>query len=556
MNSGPRIQIFMPAFFCIFFLGVSILDAGETGKRPAVGKNGMIATAHPLATRAGLEILKKGGNAVDAAVAAAFVLGVVEPYASGIGGGGFMLVYGSGKADKPGNKRKVTAIDYRETAPSKTPVSYKAGAGRAGPDSIAVPGTVAGLARALSDYGTMRLKEVMEPAIKLAEDGYPAGGLLIDMIERNQEKISGNPEARKLYLEPGYTAGGIVRLRDLARTYRMIAEKGPDVFYRGVLAEAIAGEVNRLGGSLSIEDLSSYKAVIREPVRGDYKGYEINSMPPPSSGGVHVIELLNILERFDMAALGRNSVQSIQIMSEAMRRVFRDRVRFMGDPDFIGIPVKGLTSRAYAGELARSIAKNGINRDIAMPDPLDFESCQTTHVSTADRHGNLVALTQTINSFFGSGVVVPGTGIILNNEMSDFGGWEANKPAPGKKPVSNMSPTVVLKGGKPCMSIGTAGAARIISVLPQIIINVVDFGMNIQEAINAPKFHCMSDEISMESRISRKKSDELSAMGYAINRRKAYDVYFGGAQGLVLDPSTGTFYGGADPRRNGSAEGY
>lgn len=545
-GSATRMAFLLPVLFGLIFCAAQPCS-GQAPKKPALGTKGMVATAHPLATQAGLNALEKGGNAVDAAIAAAFALGVVEPYASGVGGGGFMLVYRS-------DTRQVSAIDYRETAPAKTPPGLESAESRTGPKSVGVPGTIAGLSRALTEFGTMGLKEVMEPTIRLAEEGFPAGRLLVGMIASNRDKLAANAEAKRVYLDPGYREGDTVLQRDLARTYRAIAAKGPGDFYRGDLAAAIAREMERLGGRLSAKDLTNFKAVARKPVSGNYRGHEIYSMPPPSSGGVHVIELLNIIENFDVASLGRNSTRSMQIMAEAMRRVFRDRSRFMGDPDFAAVPVSGLISRKYARALAQSIEPGRLNSGLALPDLRDFESGQTTHISVADGKGNLVAITQTINSFFGSGIVVPGTGIILNNEMADFGGWDANRPEPGKRPVSNMSPTIVLKGGKPFMSVGMAGATRIISGLAQIIINVVDFRMDIQAAINAPRFHCMDGRISLESRISKRKTAELSRIGYGIDRRKAYDVYLGGAQGVVLDGRS--LQGGADPRRGGSAMGY
>jgi len=534
----------------------SVSPAGPAGHGAdqVAGKSGMIATAHPLATQAGLEILKKGGNAVDAAVAAAFALGVVEPHASGIGGGGFMLIY---QVSGPAAGGAVVAVDYREVAPRKTvPGEMSAGRVRTGPKSVAVPGALAGLAAALAAYGTISMKAVLEPAIRLAEDGFPANRLLVRMIRNNSEKLSKNPEAKRIYLDPRYEEGDTVVYKDLARTYRLIAEKGVDVFYRGEIAEAIAAEMARSKGWLDREDLENYRAEIREPVRGSYRGYDIFSMPPPSSGGVHIVEILNIMEGYDPARLGHNSAQAIQLMAEAMRRVFRDRARFMGDPDFVDIPLQGLLSKEYAAKLREGIEPGGINRKIRMPDPGEDESAQTTHISVADSRGNMVALTQTLNSFFASGIVVPGTGILLNNEMNDFAHRGPNAAAPGKKPVSSMSPTIVLRNGEPFLSVGMAGATRIISGLPQIIMNILDFGMNLQEAIAAPRFYCASGEISLESRIAESTRRKLTGMGYGIKTREAFDIYFGGAQGVLIDRKSGTMYGGADPRRASSAEGY
>ncbi len=279
-------------------------------------------------------------------------------------------------------------------------------------------------------------------------------------------------------------------------------------------------------------------------------------MPPPSSGGVHVIELLNIMSGYDTERLGYLSAPTIQFMAEAMRRVFRDRARFMGDPDFVQVPVETLISPRYADRIRNGIVKGRVNRKIKMPLLTAAESDQTTHVSAADGKGNLVALTQTLNSFFGSGILVPGTGILLNNEMKDFAAAGPNAAAPGKRPVSSLSPTLVLKNGKPFLNLGMAGATRIISGLPQIIMDVIDFGIGIQEAIDAPRFYCASETISMESRIPEGTREALAAMGYKIKVRGAFDLYFGGAQGVLIDPGTGMMYGGADKRRQGYAAGY
>lgn len=546
---GKRVRF--GCFYLVFLLlsPFLIINAHAVQTAPAEGKHGMVASAHPLATRAGLDILKKGGNAVDAAVATAFALGVVEPYASGIGGGGFLLVYDA-------EKGRVAVIDYRETAPARTPERSKSGEFRSGPRSVAVPGTVAGLAKALEDHGTLDLKRVLEPAIDLAGKGFPANRMLINMIENRREMLSKNPEAKRIYLEPGYTEGATVYQKDLARTFRAIAAGGPKVFYEGDISASVAGEMQRLGGRLSAKDLAAYRVVARKPVEGKYRGNQIFSMPPPSSGGVHIIELLNILEGCNLAEMGQNSAAAIQVMAEAMRRVFRDRSKYMGDPDFVEIPVKGLISDKYAEEIRKEIIRGRLNDHIKTPDPKRFESGQTTHVSVADSKGNLVALTQTLNSFFGSGIVVPGTGIILNNEMNDFGGWRANQARPGKRPVSNMSPTIVLREGKPFMSIGMAGATRIISGLPQIIMNMVDYGMDIQSAISVPRFYCSSEKISLESRIGPGIRKDLKGMGYEIDVRRDFDIYFGGAQGVMIDGKTGIIYGGADPRREASAAGY
>jgi gamma-glutamyltranspeptidase/glutathione hydrolase len=523
----------------------------------------MVAAAHPLASKIGVEILQKGGNAVDAAVATAFGLGVVEPNASGLGGGGFILIYSA-------KTKEVITIDYRERAPLRaTPDMYKlAPDGKVvdaettvGHKAVAVPGTLAGLTLALNRYGTMSLKEVMAPAIRVAEGGYEITPTMNGMMKDNFEKLSKFPEAARIYLKDGlpYEVGDRITLKDLAKTYRLISEKGPDVFYRGEIAEAIEKEMKASGkGLVTKEDLAAYQPVIRTPVRGSYRGYEIVSMAPASSGGTHIIQLLNILEGYDMAKLGHNTSASIHLMAEAMKRVFADRAKFMADPDFVKVPIEGLISKGYADELRKSINEEKAGEKIPPGNPLPFGSGGTSHLSVIDKEGNLVALTQTINLFFGSGVLVPGTGVMLNDEMDDFvpKPGSSNSVEPKKRPLSSMSPTLVLKDGKPFLSIGSPGATRIISALPQILMNVIDHQMDIQQAIDAPRIHCMTGEIFMESRIPKDVQQALINKGHKLNVRKEMDLYFGGAQAVMIDPKTGIIYGGADPRRDGFAIGY
>ena len=542
-------------------IGITPSNA-QTGK-PVEGKTGMVASAHPLSSKIGLEILKKGGNAVDAAVATAFGLGVAEPNASGLGGGGFILIYLA-------RTKEVITIDYREMAPLKaSPDMYRlTPQGKVvddeitvGHKAVAVPGTLAGLTLALSKYGTMSLREIMAPAIQLAEEGYPVSKTLNGLMKDNYDKISKFPAAAQIYLKDGlpYEIGDKIYLKDLAKTYRLIADKGPDVFYKGEIAEAIEKEMKGSGkGLIAREDLAACRPVFRTPVRGSYRGYEIISMFPPSSGGTHVIQLLNILEGYDLAGLGHNTSASLHLMAEAMKRVFADRSKYMGDPDFVQVPVKGLTSKKYAAELRQGISLEKGAEKVPPGNPVPYESGGTSHLSVVDKDGNLVALTQTINYFFGSGVLVPGTGILLNNEMDDFvpKPGALNSIEPRKRPLSSMSPTLVLKDGKPLLSIGSPGSTRIISALAQIFVNIIDHRMNIQEAIEAARIHCMTGEIFMESRIPKDVQQALINKGHKVTVRKDFDLYFGGAQGVMIDPETGALYGGADPRRDGFAIGY
>ena len=529
---------------------------------PVEAKNGMVAAAHPLASQVGVEILKKGGNAVDAAVATAFALGVVEPNASGLGGGGFILVYTA-------RTKAVTAIDYREMAPLKaTPDMYKMtpdgkvvdNANVVGHRAVAIPGTLAGLTLALKQHGTMSLKDVMAPAIRIAEEGYTVSKTLNGMMKDNFDKLSKYPAAAAIYLKGGlpYEVGDKLVLKDLAKSYRLIAEKGPDVFYKGEIADAIEKEMQGKG-LITKADLAAYKPAVRTPVRGSYRGYEIISMAPPSSGGTHVIEILNILEGYNMTRLGFQTPESLHVMAEAMKRAFADRAKFMADTDFVKVPIAGLISKGYAAELRKGISLDTVGTKIPAGNPLPFVgSGGTSHLSVIDRQGNIVALTQTINYFFGSGVLVPGTGIMLNNEMDDFNPQPgtSNSVEPKKRPLSSMTPTIMLKDGKPFMSLGSPGATRIISALTQIIVNVVDFRMNVQDAIEAPRIHCMTGDIFMESRIPKATQDALAAKGHKLNVRGEMDLYFGGAQAVMIDRTSGMLKGAGDPRRDGVAVGY
>ena len=546
----------------LMILCFAVMPAGASS--PVEAKNGMVAAAHPLASQVGVEILKKGGNAVDAAVATAFALGVVEPNASGLGGGGFILVYNA-------KTKGVTAIDYREMAPLKatpdmyqlTPEGKVVGNETAeGHKAVAIPGTLAGLSLALKQHGTMSLKEVMAPAIRIAEQGYTVSKTLNAMMKDNFDKLTKYPAAGAVYLKNGlpYEVGDKLVLKDLAKSYRLIAEKGPDVFYKGEIADAIEKEMKASGkGLITKADLAAYKPAIRTPVRGTYRGYEIISMAPPSSGGTHVIEILNILEGYNMTQLGFQTPASLHIMAEAMKRAFADRSKYMADTDFVKVPIAGLISKKYADELRKGISMDAVGSKIPAGNPQPFVgSGGTSHLSVIDKQGNIVALTQTINFFFGSGVLVPGTGIMLNDEMDDFNPQPgtSNSVEPKKRPLSSMTPTIMLKNGKPFLSVGSPGATRIISALTQIIVNVVDFRMNLQDAIEAPRIHCMTGDIFMESRIPKEVQEALIAKGHKLSVRGAMDLYFGGAQGVMIDPVSGKLYGAGDPRRDGVAVGY
>lgn len=529
--------------------------------RDAKGKNGVVAAAKPEASQAGIDIMKKGGNAIDAAVATAFALGVVEPNASGIGGGGFMLV----RFAKTGEE---VFVDFRETAPGKAkPDMYKLDAkGKVinnesviGGKSVAVPGEVAGLLTALEKYGTMKREDVMKPAIDLAEKGYKVTSNFSGIIKDEFDNINKFEATKKIYTKNGlpFEEGDTIKNPDYANTLRLIAKGGKDAFYKGELAKEIADAVQKAGGILTAEDLAKYQAKMRKPVKGTYRGYEIVSAPPASSGGTHVVELLNMLENYDVKAMGVNTTESLHLWSEVSKIMFADRGKYMADTDFIKVPLSGLASKEYAKEQIKTIDKNKSAEKVQPGNPNKYESGSTTHFSVMDKEGNMVSVTKTINHFFGSCVTVPGRGMLLNDEMDDFEFKPglSNSIAPGKRPLSSMTPTLILKDGKPVMTIGSPGATRIITTVAQVISNVIDHGMDIQTAINTPRMYDKSGELNLEGGIDQKVIDELKAKGHKIKTTKEYDLFFGGVQGVMMEDS-GELHGGADPRRDGQAVAY
>lgn len=532
--------------------------------RHAEGKNGVVAAANPEASKIGVEIMKKGGNAVDAAVATAFAISVFEPNASGIGGGGFMLI----RMAKTG---KTVVIDYREKAPAKaTPDMFVLDEnGKVVNDEITVggkasgvPGTVAGLLTALEKYGTMKRADVMAPAIKHAGEGIIVSKNLEGIIQDNYEKLVKFDAAAAVYLKDGlpYEAGDKLVNKDLAATLTKISKEGKKAFYEGEVAKKIADEVQKQGGLITVEDLKNYTIEEREPVVGKYRDYTIISCPPASSGGTHIVQLLNMVENYDLKAMGDNTPESWHVWAESMKQAFADRAEYMGDTAYVKVPLKGLTSKEYAKELVKKIDLEKAGKDIKIGDPSKYESGSTTHFSVMDKDGNMVAVTQTINYFFGSGVVVPGTGIMMNNEMDDFVPQKnmKNSIEGGKRPLSSMSPTLVLDPkNRPLMTIGSPGATRIIPAVALTISNVIDHGMTIQEAINAPRIaQFQSGKLNAEGRISFESYNKLQEMGHEINMRGTYDNYFGGVQGIMMDYNTKTLQGGADPRRDGQAASF
>ncbi|MBI5154979.1 gamma-glutamyltransferase [Candidatus Poribacteria bacterium] len=539
---------------------------------PVTGTSGMAVTAHAMATSASLVILRRGGNAVDAAVAGAFVLGVVEPYSSGIGGGGFMVL-------RDGISGEATVLDYRETAPAKASRGmFLDEEGEVIPNrsttgglSVATPGFVAGMALALGKHGRMKMAEVLEPAIAAAEQGFRADARFAAMSRGQADRLREVPESARLFLRPGggpCQAGDLIVQRDLAATMRAIAVEGPEAFYTGTIARRIAAEIKTRGGVLSEEDLADYKAKVREPLVGEYRGYEILTMPPPSSGGVHLIQMLNMLSAFDLHGMGRDSAQAIHLTIETERRAYADRAEFLGDPDFADVPVEGLTSKRYAAALRAQLRMDRAapSAEVRAGTPAAYESPDTTHLCVMDASGSAVSMTNSINYTFGSAVTVPGTGILLNNHMDDFSikpgvpnlyglvGGEANAIAPGKRPLSSMTPTILVKRGRARLVVGSPGGSRIITTVLQVISNVLDHGMNPAEAVAAPRYHhqWLPDVVYMEERVcSDAARKELEALGHKIELGGAWS----NAMAIWVEDETGMLQGAADPRGVGTAAG-
>lgn len=538
----------------------------ENGKltitgRDATGENGIVATSKYEASKVGIDIIKNGGNAIDAAVASGFALSVTEPQSSGLGGGGFMTI-------RIADTGETVFLDFREIAPLKaTPEMWVVGEDKkvvndekmTGGKAIGVPGEVAGFIYALEKYGTMSLEEVMQPAIDLAENGYEVTPTLSSAIKNAVDRFIKFPEAGKVYLKDGfpYEIGDTFKNPDLAKTMKKIAKEGKDAFYKGEVAEAIVKSVQEANGVLTLEDLANYEIEVREPVSGTYRGYEIISSPPPSSGGAHVVQILNMMENYDISSLELNSAEHLHLLSEIFKISFADRSKYMGDTAFVDVPLKGIASKEYAKELIKQIDLEK-SKTFEAGDPWMYEHQDTTHYSIADKQGNLVSITKTINGNFGSGVLAGGTGVILNNEMGDFdlGAGKANSVAPGKKPLSSMSPTIVLKDGKPFMVVGSPGATKIITTVVQIISNVIDRNMDIQDAINVPRIYDnTANEIGYETRIPQEVIDKLVGMGHKVAAGEEWSKMFGSVHAVKFEED-GTLRGGADPRKDGKALGY
>lgn len=531
-------------------------------------QNGMVASQEAVATQVGVDILKQGGNAVDAAIATGFALAVTLPRAGNLGGGGFMMIHMSASDE-------TKALDYREKAPAAAFKDMFLGDdGEPDKDksrysglAVGVPGTVAGFAEAFDKHGSGNLSwaDLVAPAIKLADEGISVTPSLSGALAARVERLTKDPATAEIFYKAGgvpYLPGETLVQSDLANTLRTIADKGAEGFYKGETAERIAAKVQQAGGGMTVDDLAGYEPVWRDAVTGTYRGYEIASMPPPSSGGVHIVEILNMLEAFPIAEFGPNSADTIHVMAEAMRRAYADRSKYLGDPDYVDVPVKGLTSPAYAAELVKTI-----DLEVATPseqikpaDPLPYESNETTHFSVVDKDGNAVSNTYTLNFSYGVGMTADGTGVLLNNELDDFSakpgvpnaygliGGTANAVEGGKRPLSSMSPTLVFKDGTFFLATGSPGGSRIITTTLQIIMNIVDHKMSIAEATAAPRVHnqWLPDEIRIEEGLSPDTIKLLEAKGHKVEVKNA----MGSTQSIM---KVGDVLAGAsDPRRPGA----
>ena len=539
---------------------------------PVIASHGMVVAQEGTAARVGLAILKKGGNAVDAAVATGLALAVTLPRAGNLGGGGFMLVHLA-------KQHKTIAIDYRETAPEQTQSNVFLDAhGDAVPRlsrdtglAVGVPGTVAGFALALGKYGSGKftMADLVKPAAALARDGIIVEEDLADSLAKAQ-RLTRWASSVAIFLRPDGSPlkrGETLKQADLADTLETIGHEGAKGFYDGPVADKIVAAVRAAGGTMTTADLRAYRAVEREPVSGTYRGHSIMSMPPPSSGGVHVIELLNILEGYPLARQGANSAASIHDMAEAMKLAYADRAEYLGDPAVVDVPVKGLTSKAYAAKL-RDMIEPGRARpasEIKAVDPMPYESDQTTHFSVVDAEGNAVANTYTLNFSYGVGLVADGTGVLLNNELDDFAakpgapnaygltGGKANQPGPRKRPLSSMAPTMMFKDGKLELVTGSPGGSTIITTVMQIILDTVDFGLNLAEATAAVRIHdqLLPDQLSVERGLNLDTIHLLEGEGYKVNVRDAW----GSAESISIE--SGLLAGASDPRQRGTlAVGY
>ena len=553
----------------VFFIGNLYLSElpiieYKSINHPIIDNDGMVVSQRMIASEVGAKILRQGGNAVDAAVATGLALAVVLPRAGNIGGGGFMVIHLK-------DEDKTLTIDYREKAPAAAHRDlflnengdYDRNKAQFSLLSAGVPGSVAGFYYALTNYGTMSWQDVLKPSIKLAEEGFVIPHDLANTLasKRYRERLSSDPAASKVFYKADgslYQAGEILIQNDLASTLKKISKFGPDAFYRGDIAKLIAREMQLNGGLITLEDLDNYNVVEREPLIGSYKGFKIVSMPPSSSGGTHLIQMLNMLEEFPIKEMGFGSSETLHILAEVMKRAYADRSKYLGDGDFYKVP-SSLTSKDYARSLNENISSDIItpSNEVSPGDPYPFESPDTTHFSVMDAYGNAVSNTYTLNFSYGSGKMIPGTGMLINNEMDDFSskpgtpngygllGSEANAIEGNKRPLSSMTPTIIFKDDEPYMVFGSPGGSRIITTVLQVALNVMDHDMNIAQAVHSPRIHHQwLPEVLMIEKGFGSDTEKLL-------ERKGYRLYPSSTMGSIqaIMKEGNYFYGSADPRR-------
>ena len=554
-----------PAYSTEGFVTVDSDGNRVTTGRDATSTKAMATASKYEVSQVGAEIMAKGGNAVDAAVAMGFALGVCEPFTSGLGGGGLATIHTA--------EGENFFIDFREVAPAAATLDLYVDASgenngntKEGGLASGVPGEVAGLLYLLEHHGTMSREEVMEPAIRIANEGFTVSAYCANAISDAYEKTQKFPEMSKVYLDENglpWEEGSVITNPDLGKALQLIADQGADVFYKGEIGEAMVATLAKYDGVMTMDDLAGYEVHELKPVTGDYRGYTVISSPPPSSGGTHLIEILNILENFDMASMEVNSAEYVHLFAETFKLAFADRAKYMADTNFVTVPLGGLTSQAYADKRAQDIDLNVAMEQAAPDDPSPYEHTDTTHFSVADVDGNCVAITKTINYYFGSGVMVDGYGFMMNNQMDDFSTdpESVNKIEPGKKPLSSMSPTVVLKpDGSPFLVLGTPGGSRIFSGVAEVISRVIDSKMDLHTAISVPKIWNCSNKNNLQYEKPLKGYEQyaltdetiakLTEMGHGELKTTA-----SGAFQCIMFMDDGTLYGTADPRQDGKAVG-
>lgn len=554
-----------PAYSTEGFVTVDSDGNRVTTGRDATSTKAMATASKYEVSQVGAEIMAKGGNAVDAAVAMGFALGVCEPFTSGLGGGGLATIHTA--------EGENFFIDFREVAPAAATLDLYVDASgenngntKEGGLASGVPGEVAGLLYLLEHHGTMSREEVMEPAIRIANEGFTVSAYCANAISDAYEKTQKFPEMSKVYLDENglpWEEGSVITNPDLGKALQLIADQGADAFYKGEIGEAMVATLAKYDGVMTMEDLAGYEVHELKPVTGDYRGYTVISSPPPSSGGTHLIEILNILENFDVASMEVNSAEYVHLFAETFKLAFADRAKYMADTNFVSVPLGGLTSQDYADKRAQDIDLNVAMEQAAPDDPSPYEHTDTTHFSVADVDGNCVAITKTINYYFGSGVMVDGYGFMMNNQMDDFStdSESVNKIEPGKKPLSSMSPTVVLKpDGSPFLVLGTPGGSRIFSGVAEVISRVIDSKMDLHTAISVPKIWNCSNKNNLQYENPLKGYEQyaltdetiakLTEMGHGELKTAA-----SGAFQCIMFMDDGTLYGTADPRQDGKAVG-